>query len=41
MFSTNCGKWVTQSAVKYGARALDTFGESPLCFLLCLREDSM
>ena len=27
MFSTNCGKWVTQSAVKYGARALDTFGE--------------
>ena len=28
MFSTNCGKWVTQSAVKYGARALDTFGES-------------
>ena len=32
MFSTNCGKWVTQSAVKYGARALDTFGECPFCF---------
>lgn len=26
MFSTNCGKWVSQSAVKYGMRALDTFG---------------
>lgn len=25
MFSTNCGKWVTQSAVKYGSKALDTF----------------
>ncbi len=30
MFSTNCGKWVSQSAVKYASRALDTFGEKPL-----------